>query len=239
MNTEELDQRLAALPAGGPPREPRAERAATAQAIAAVTRTLRIVPPPEGAASEAAREVARMTAREAAKEVRLRQQAARRALEPRVRDPRLLAALRQTDTRCALLLGPTGVGKTSAARWARLRHGGCWARAVDLGACERRHSLGQGKPALLHHAVDAPVLYLDDLGTEDARDLGVLQDVIDQRYSAHPPRATFVTTGLTLDGLRSYLGAPSVRRLLEQHVPRPGGGMWPVLFVDAHGGGHG
>lgn len=235
MNIIELDERLAALPAGGPPPQPkpRTERS-TPQAIAAVARTLRVVPPPGEAASEAAK----AAAREAAQEARTRQLAARRALEPRVRDPRLLAALRQADTRCALLLGPTGVGKTSAARWARIRHGGCWARAIDLGACERRHSLGQGKPALLHHAVDAPVLYLDDLGTEDSRDVGILQDVIDQRYAAQPPRPMFVTTGLTLDGLRTYLGAPTVRRLLEQHVPRPGGGVWPVLCVDLHGGGH-
>ncbi|MEY4548968.1 MAG: IstB-like binding protein [Pseudomonadota bacterium] len=234
MNIEELDQRLAALPAGGPPREVLTDRV-TSRALAAVTRSLRIVPPP----TEAGAEAARAAAQKAAHEARLRQQAARRALEPRVRDPRLLAALQLADTRCALLLGPTGIGKTSAARWARIRHGGCWIRAIDLGSCERRHTLGHGKPPLLDRAVDAPVLYLDDLGTEDSRDVGVLQDVIDQRYSAQPPRATFVTTGLTLDGLRAHLGAPTVRRLLEQHVPKPGSGTWPVLCVDSHGGARG
>jgi DNA replication protein DnaC len=159
---------------------------------------------------------------------------ARRGLEPRIRHPKLLAALRKLDTRCALLLGPTGVGKTSAARWARLRHPGLWVAARALGACERKHPLGEGDPQLMREAIAAPVLYLDDLGSEEPRDVAVLQYVIDQRYAAAPPRATFVTSALTQVALTSHLGTPYVRRLGEQHVPNGNGGEWPVLFVDCH-----
>lgn len=158
----------------------------------------------------------------------------RALLDPRIRNPKLLTALRRLDTRCALLLGPTGEGKTSAALWAKLRHRGTWMTARDLGASERRHPLGEELPPLLREALRAPVLYLDDLGTEETRDLGVIQYVIDQRYASG--RATFVTSGLTPKGLADYLGAPTLRRLVEQHVRRSDGSEWPVLQVDLHGG---
>jgi hypothetical protein len=140
--------------------------------------------------------------------------------------------LRATDTPCGLLLGPTGIGKTSAARWVAARYPGMWVNARELGAAERQHPLGDGLPPLTRSAIEARHLYLDDIGTEDGRDLGALQFVIDQRYSAS--RATFVTTGLTAPELSSHLGPAYVRRLVEQHVGRGDGSEWPVLFVDCH-----
>ena len=228
MNAEELDQKLRDLPPNEPSppcpahlRPPTAPvGATTAQALAA----LRALPAPAVAAEHAARRA------------RLRQIAEARAeLGPRIRSLPLLGELRRLDTRCALLLGPSGVGKTAAAHWAKARHGGSWVHARDLGACERRHGLGQGTPPLLDRALQARVLYVDDLGAEDSADIGVLQYAIDARYAAG--RATFVTSGLTADALSAYLGAPYVRRLLEQHVQRADGSEWPVLFFDAHGAG--
>jgi hypothetical protein len=156
----------------------------------------------------------------------------RERLWPRVRHAHLASQLRASDTPCGLLLGPTGIGKTSAARWLGVRYPGVWVHARELGAAERHHALGEGWAPLMKSAIGARHLYLDDLGTEEARDLGALQFVIDQRYAAG--RATFATSGLTKAELASYLGAPYVRRLIEQHVPLPTGGELAVLVVDCH-----
>jgi len=164
---------------------------------------------------------------------RARVERERESLLPRIRHPKLAAAVKLSDTRCALLLGPTGAGKTSAALWAKARYPGLWLHARELGAVERKHPLGEGDPPLLREASTAPTLYLDDLGTEDPRDLGVIQHVIDRRYAAG--LATYATTGLTRADLANYLGAAYVRRLIEQHVRRKDGTELAVLFVDCHG----
>lgn len=155
----------------------------------------------------------------------------REALAPRI-DKRILARLQARHSPCALLLGPTGCGKTSAAHWLRVSLPGEWAHARDLGACERHHKLGEGTPAAFDRACSARVLYLDDLGTEDARDLAVLQHVLERRYSRG--LATVTTTGLTKALLTERYGAATARRLTDQHVARATGGEWPVLVVDLH-----
>jgi len=226
VTAEELEEKLADLPPQ-PPRPPPPLRHLLMVSAREALDTLRRTAP----ANEPSDEAQERAALEARRE-RIRR--ARATLEARIRNPKLLTALRRLDTRCALLLGPTGEGKTSAALWARLRHRGAWMTARDLGASERRHPLGEALPPLLREALRAPVLYLDDLGTEESRDLGVLQYVIDQRYASG--RATFVTSGLTPKGLADYLGAPTLRRLVEQHVPRGEGSEWSVLQVDLHGG---
>lgn len=225
MTAEELQQKLDELPA--PASDP-PQRAAAASLGAATQRalsTLRLVSPRLGAEdSEAER-------RRLSLDARKRRISERRAeLAPRLRHQELAAALRKHDTCCALLLGPSGVGKTGAALWAAVRHRGLWVQARDLGACERRHPLGEGVPPLMQAALSARVLYIDDLGTEDSRDLGVLQYVIDRRYAAG--LAMFVTCGLDQQGASAYLGAPYVRRIVQQHVPGRDGAEWPVLFVD-------
>ena len=79
------------------------------------------------------------------------------------------------------------------------------------------------------------MLYLDDLGTEDVRDVAVLQHLLERRYAAQRP--TVITTGLTRPQLTDRYGAATVRRLTDQHVPRNDGTQWPVLVVDLHEGG--
>lgn len=146
-------------------------------------------------------------------------------------DRRIMSAIRQWSP-CILILGPTGIGKTSAMRWLQLEHRGTWFSARELAACERRHSLGDGEPPDLARACSPDLLYLDDLGTEDGRDISVLKDVVDRRYSKGYP--TVVNTGLTKGMLSERYEAPTVRRLLEQHVRRKDGSEWPVLVVDCH-----
>lgn len=226
MSPEELEQKLAArLPTIKAPTEcPQAGPGPFSAATQATTALMRSLGP---AGPEADPEEERRARRR-----RIEQE--RAELWPRIKNPKLTAAVRLSDTRCALLLGPTGAGKTSAALWAMARYPGFWVASRDLGAAERRHPLGEGDPPLVRQAISAPTLYLDDLGTEDAKDLGVLQSVIDHRYAKG--RATFVTSGLTRVDLSTYLGAAYVRRLVEQHVTRRDGTELPVLFVDCHGG---
>lgn len=157
----------------------------------------------------------------------------RRELDPRI-DPRLLAALRKTRTPCGLLLGPTGTGKTSAMHWMRAEFWGQVIHARELGSCERRHGLGEGYPPELSLIRTERVVYIDDIGAEDPRDLGVIQYALDVRY--RDGLATVATSGLTAAALTKHLGEAYVRRLTEQHVPRKDG-EWPVLFVDLFGGG--
>jgi hypothetical protein len=160
--------------------------------------------------------------------------AAARATFARWIHPRLLAMLRAQPTPCALLLGPTGIGKTLAARWLEVGMRGEWFHVRDLAGCERRYPLGEGMPPAFERACSARVLYLDDLGVEDARDVALLQHVLERRYAAQPMRPTVTTTGLTRAQLTERYGAPTVRRLTDQHVLRSDGTEFPVLIVDCH-----
>lgn len=156
---------------------------------------------------------------------------ARAAQAPRIR-ARLAAALQRTRTPCALLLGPTGIGKTSAMHWLAAEWPGYHVHARELASSERRHGLGEGYPPEMNRARDTPVLYLDDVGAEEARDLAALQFLLDHRYSRGLPMVA--TSGLTESELRAHLGAPYLRRLTDQHVKKRDGSEWPVLFVDCH-----
>lgn len=184
--------------------------------------------PVQAADVEAARDQARADALAAH---RKRILAKRTELQWRIHS-KLLAQIKVRPTPCALFLGPTGCGKTSAAQWLKASLPGDWFHARELASCERRHSLGDGVPPALERACSARVLYLDDLGTEDARDLAVLQHVLERRYSRG--LATVTTTGLTKALLTERYGAATARRLTDQHVARATGGEWPVLVVDLH-----
>lgn len=144
-----------------------------------------------------------------------------------------------TPTLSALLLGPTGVGKTSAVAWLLGRSlaefeqsdgerfaqapGLLWATATDVALSDRRHPLGAEQPPLVKLAISATALVLDDVGLEPA---GVLWEVLQARY--YQRRPTLATTGLTKRQLSDHLGAAGVRRLTDQHAG------YPVLVVDAH-----
>ena len=154
----------------------------------------------------------------------------RAKLEPRIK-PFLLDRIRKQPTPCALLLGPTGVGKTSAMRWLALAVGprAYEIRASRLGSAPGRHPLGGGDAAEIVRARSARVLCLDDVGTEEERYIGIIQEVIDYRYSEG--LATITTSGLRQEELAERLGAAYTRRLVEQHVLHKGKEL-PLLFVD-------
>ena len=245
MTPEELQRALDALPPL-PVREarpgPRADTERAASVVARAYQAMAHGSPATALPKVAERDAVRDAQRsDAVRAHRATVKAAMAHLEPRMHR-RLLDALKSGPSPSAVLLGPTGVGKTAAARWiAELStltrsHHMPIRNARELGASERRHPLGEGYPAALREARESELLALDDLGTEEERDIGVMQELLEARYSRNA--ATFITTGLTKQGLMARYGAASVRRMLEQHAQkqsRSGGtGTWPVLIVDLH-----
>lgn len=243
MTPEELQRALDVLP----PLQPRpvtgaapAPRADTERAASVIERAYQAMAPGSPSAGLPAATERNARRSDAVRAHRATVKAAMADLEQRMH-PRLLAALRLGASPSAVLLGPTGIGKTAAARWiaqfaTRTRsHHMPLRNARELGASERRHPLGEGYPAALREARESELLGLDDLGTEEDRDIGVMQELLEARYSRNA--ATFITTGLTKHALRDRYGAPSVRRMLEQHAARElrvGKALWPVLIVDLH-----
>lgn len=153
---------------------------------------------------------------------RARARAIRRAWREILICKPIMAALRRTRTCCALLIGPTGCGKTMAAGWIMGDFGGRLIRAVDLASAYRRYPLGEGVPSDVEVACSRQVIVLDDVGAE--RDVTTIQEVLDHRYYRGYP--TVVTSGLTHEELISHLGMPYYRRIIDQHVRN-----WPVLIA--------
>lgn len=139
----------------------------------------------------------------------------RAPLEPRIQSD-LLERLRAEESPAALLMGPTGCGKTSAAHWlmARVRKSARFVTSAALTNAEREHRLGDGPPPLVDQCRTAPYLVLDDVGME--REVFAVQDMLNVRYESSLP--VIVTTGLTRREFVDRFGAPYVRRCVEQHT---------------------
>lgn len=163
---------------------------------------------------------------------------ARPEFRERVRAPKLLAFAEryQVARGSVLLLGETGVGKTTAMRALARRliaeaiaagdasrpiTRAVWTTALDL-AIEGRESRYGTRDELLHAAVRAPVLFLDELGQERA-DPRWLIEVTNERYDNSRP--TLSSSGLRRAELEQRYGAGAVRRLIE-----PGG-----VVLNLHG----
>jgi len=131
----------------------------------------------------------------------------------------------------ALLLGPSGCGKTLAI--AALAHrlvaaarahltepeaqwiaGALWTTAHELVRARRQHPLGEGEAPAIERAMEAIVLFIDELGCEPASE--VIFELVDHRYSRRLP--TIVTSGPTLAAFASRYGDALVRRLAETGV---------------------
>lgn len=129
-------------------------------------------------------------------------------------------------TLSAVLMGPTGCGKTTAAALLVLRSappGLHWCYATDLAMADRYHKLGDGEPPAIERARSATALVIDDIGAESS---AALWTILNHRY--HEGLPTIATTGLTRDELTAAIGAAAVRRLRDQHAGHE------VLIVDCH-----
>lgn len=157
-------------------------------------------------------------------------------LVPRIREGALSDAARAWDPRRhgnVLLLGATGVGKSTAAAvlFLRLlrqgwREGGAswelarrmqWFRVEQLERTMREFPLGKGECPEYAAAHAASVLFLDDLGWE--RDPKATGAILAERYDA--PGLTVITSGLTREELTERYGAAVVRRMLTHRQRRP------------------
>lgn len=137
-------------------------------------------------------------------------------LMARISDERLLKAAKLWHPRHgnAVLLGETGLGKSTAAavicrrlirggvesggRMWELAQGIHWVRAKQLERAVNDHPRGKGMCPALRDAFAAPLLVLDEAGWEG--DPTIVSDVLAERYDS--PRLTVLTSGLTLEGFR-------------------------------------
>lgn len=117
------------------------------------------------------------------------------------------------------LLGPATAGKTTLAvalanAWVQARARPAMVlAAVDLGLARQQHGLGAGEARLVHLAMIAPLLVLDDVGQEVESGTPAVAHAIQHRYDHAKP--TIATSGLTVAQLVARYGAGVARRLLE------------------------
>jgi hypothetical protein len=132
--------------------------------------------------------------------------------------PLIARARMASDATRVVLEGPSGSGKTSLA-CAMLR---AWAAkraqvariilATDLASARNRHRLGSESPTVLD-ALEAPLLVLDDLGTEKDAPNSALVEVVFHRHAHAKP--TWVTTWLTHEQRVNRYGEGFARRLVD------------------------
>jgi DNA replication protein DnaC len=116
----------------------------------------------------------------------------------------------------ALLLGPTGCGKTRALYRAFGQDGECdITRAATVAQCV---SYGHADVVrlLVRGYLDAGPLGIDDLGWEPDSGIQAIREVIARRYEKG--LATVVTSGQTIDKLCSRYSDAVIRRILHNGV---------------------
>ena len=150
-----------------------------------------------------------------------------------VKDPRALQRLREHGPAAtqATLIGPAGVGKTTAAfalarRWAwDARQRFQYSTGYELARAPREHELGDDEPPAVARAKNARILLLDDLGSEPAAPNSPIPELIHDRHADDRP--TIVTSWMDRAKLAARFGDGTCRRLLEA----------PALFLDMKIGG--
>lgn len=132
------------------------------------------------------------------------------------------------DSPNLLVIGPTGVGKTSGAaelvrRLVALGVGGGgdafvraqlirWQSCRELSEVAREMRLGDGVPEPVLRCQNARLLVLDDIGAQDHAP--TLERILNARYERGWP--TITTTGLRSRELTATFGEALVRRMLQR-----------------------
>jgi hypothetical protein len=116
--------------------------------------------------------------------------------------------------------GTSRAGKTSLAiamlrAWvAKHERAAMFVAAHRLGVARIQHPAGHGEAELVEAAMKAPLILLDDLGSERDFPTNPIPDVIVERHAQDLP--TWVTTGLPREPLVARYGAGVVARLFER-----------------------
>lgn len=139
---------------------------------------------------------------------------------------RVAKALSAPPSGSIMLVGDTGTGKTSlavamllaAVRIApALRDRDRFASSFVLAGARNRHPLGKGEAPEIVAAMGAPLLLLDDLGSEGDARANVISEVIFARHEADLP--TWITTGFPAEQLMARYGSAIIRRVIEHGKP--------------------
>jgi len=126
-----------------------------------------------------------------------------------------------------VIAGGSGSGKTSLAcailrkASANCNESGVFVTAFDLAVARQQHPLGENEAPALERAFGAPIVLLDEIGSEYAR-YTATQEVIHRRHNWALP--TIYTTGFSAAELVQRYGDGIVRRMFEgSSVIRLGG----------------
>ncbi len=133
----------------------------------------------------------------------------------KTRGPVLEVVKRVLGATRVIFVGPSGSGKTSlacACLRERLPHG-VFMTAFRLGIARQQAALGQGEPASVDRAINAPLLLIDELGGEAKVATNAIRDVIFARHDADMP--TWITTGFTSQQIAETYGDGALRRIIE------------------------
>jgi len=151
-------------------------------------------------------------------------------LRERVHAASVAVAEASCGTARLCLMGVSRAGKTSLGvamlrRWvASADRPAVFVHAYRLAVARIQHPAGQGEPDVVEASMKAPLLLLDDLGSERDHAMSAVPDVIFERDAEARP--TWVTTGLTREQLVKRYGLGVVARVFErakviQVGPRP------------------
>ena len=144
-------------------------------------------------------------------------------LSLRIRRAQAIEEAREAARKPAVVfLGNTASGKSHLAA-AALRYRteldgrteGKWMiSAVVLAGARARHPLGEGEAPMVHAAMTAELLVLDNVGSDLPLQTNPIADIMQVRYDSALP--TWVTTWMTLDDMSTRYGEGVSRRVFER-----------------------
>lgn len=139
-------------------------------------------------------------------------------LPQRVTADMIVRARDAVGSRGVVIQGPSGKGKTSIAvcmlrAWVEAQtRPGIFRLATELASARERRQFGREAPEV-REAIDAPLLVIDDLGTDAPHAQSPVIEVVFSRHQRMRP--TWVTTWLDLEATSARYGDGFARRVFQ------------------------